>query len=405
MNVLFFLFQKIDSSSGTLGGIERHTLLLQEGLTQKNFHFFFSYSHTDDYLMLHPEIIRDDVVSSSELFITKSTDPNKVREYLIKHQIDVIHIQQNDGFESKIFQEARAGLPIRIVATYHFCPGYELNDLNAKNSIIRFRQEKSIGKKLKWLKRLLLLPYYRKKKEQDLKEKFAIIYSSVDKLALLSSHYIPLFKNICLDAKKDGGQKLDSINNCVTFDTNFDPANISSKNKNIVIVARLEEAYKRLSIAINFWKQIVATGRFLDWTMTIVGDGYSMSTYKKMIQDLPRITLEGRQPSESYFDESSIYLNTSINEGFCLSCVEAMQKGVVPFSFNSWPAVFDMIDDGINGYIINEGDLDDYLHKIMDLMDDKEKRESMAKAAIEKSKKFSKEIFLKKYLDLYFPEE
>lgn len=402
MNVLFFLFQKIDATSEVIGGIERHTLLLCKELSKKGFNFFFSYSHTDDYLMLHPELSKANVYDSEyELRITKNTTLEEVRKFLVNKQINVIHIQQNDGFEAKLFRNAVKNLPIKIVATYHFCPGYELNDLNVKNSLLRFKQEQKFGKKIKWLKRLTLMPYYRIKKSKDMVKKFETLYNNVDTLVLLSNGYIPLFNKLCAISSQDEGRKLTYINNCVTFEEFLDVDKILQKRKEIVVVARLEEAYKRISIAINLWKKIAASGKFDDWSMTIVGDGYSYDSYQKQIEDVPNITMVGRQPSSSYFRRSSIYLNTSINEGWCLCCNEAMQMGTIPFSFDTWPAVFDIIDDNENGFIIADGNLDDYYKKLTAVMENDRIRHNMAIAAINKSKNFTKEKFIQEYFELY----
>lgn len=404
MNILFFLFQKIGFSSETIGGIERHTVTLIKGLTPKNFHFFFSFSHTDDYRRIHPEIPENKVVAGDDLFISKHTSLAQVREYLQSHHIDVIHIQQNEGFETRLFRDAVEGLPVRIVATYHFMPGYELNDLNFHNSWLRFLQESSFGKKIKWLKRLLFLPYYRIKKKKRMLSKFQLLYTLTDHLVMLSPSSVELFKELCPEASGDQGRKLLSIYNCVSFDRVLTREELSGKRREIVIVSRLEEAYKRLSIAINFWKRIVAEGRFPDWSMTIVGEGYSFNTYQDMIKDVPGITLAGRQPSFEYFARGAIFLNTSKNEGWCLSLTEAMQMGVVPISFGGWKTVFDIIDDGINGFIIPEGDLESYYQHLVKLMDDEQLRHSMAVKAIEKCRNFSRERFNLEYQKLYDPE-
>ena len=48
MNVLFYLFQNIDEASGSIGGIERHTLTLKKGLEPYGFKFFLAFSNHDE---------------------------------------------------------------------------------------------------------------------------------------------------------------------------------------------------------------------------------------------------------------------------------------------------------------------------------------------------------------------
>ena len=296
MNVLFYLFQNIDEASGSIGGIERHTL-------------------------------------------------------------------------TQIFKKAIEGLDnVRIVTTYHFCPGYELDDLTFHNAWVRFLQSHRLSQKIKWLRRFCLMPFYRYKKRTKMIAKFKLLYCYSKPLILLCDDYVERFSSFL---SHDCRPNTRVINNCTSFDDYYDPLRLDQKRKEVVIVSRLEETYKRLSIAINIWKRF------------------------------PNITMVGRQESKPYFERSSIYLNTSKTEGWCLCCGEAMQMGVVPVSFSSWGAVYDIIDSDVNGFIIPDNDLETYYQKLVLLMSDDKLRHKMARAAIEKSQKFSKEKFLQQYIDVY----
>ena len=390
MNILFYLFQNIDSASGSIGGIERHSLILKEGLEPLGYKFFYAFSHYNEQSTLD---------YSNSLLINSKTSPSFIRSFIINKGINIIHIQQNDGSEIRLFKKAIAGLKdVRIVTTYHFCPGYELDDLNVKDAWIRCIQSKDFYKKLRWLRRICLLPYYRYKKRKRMVKKFKLLYCYSHPLIFLCDEYIDLFSKY---VNHDCHLNSTVINNCTSFDRYYEPSKLVEKQKEIIIVSRLEETYKRLSIAINIWKRIQEEGKFSDWKMLILGEGYSYEYYKELIKDVPNIALEGRKDSQLYFENAAIYLNTSRTEGWCLCCGEAMQMGVVPISFSSWAAVFDIIDDSINGFIVQEGDLEQYYKRIIELMGNEELRLTMASAAIEKSKKFSKEKFLLNYRNIY----
>jgi glycosyltransferase involved in cell wall biosynthesis len=391
MNILFYLFQNINESSGTIGGVERHTLTIKKGLELLGYSFFFSYAHFDDVGK------HDD--DGRHLLVTSRTPVSEVRDFIVRNKIDVIHIQQNDGSELKIFKQATEGLDhVRIVTTYHFCPGYELGDLTVHNCWVRFLQSEKFSKKIKWLRRLVFLPLYIRKKKRDMIEKFRLLYSVSNPLVVLCNDYVERFSDIL---GVDCSSKIKVINNCTTFEDYFDEKKIKDKQKEIVIVSRLEETYKRLSIAINIWKRIQKEGKFPDWHMTIVGEGYSRSFYDGMIRGVANISLVGRQDSKPYFERGSIYLNTSKTEGWCLCCGEAMQMGVVPIAFSSWGAVFDIIDNDSSGFIIPDDNTDEFYYKLVLLMENDELRRTMSEAAIRKSQEFSREKFLKNYMDLY----
>lgn len=392
MNVLFYLFQRMDPGSGSIGGIERHTLVLREELAHRGFGFFFSYSRTDDC----PGEMRDD-----ELYISKRTQLSEIREFLVSRSIDIIHIQQNDGDEVRLFRQACEGLDTKIVLTYHFMPGYELNDLNFRAAWLRAVQAPKLRHKIKWLKRALLATHYKKKKERAMIEKFRLLRENCDTVVTLSKSFTDEFVHLSEMGTNEGRAAIKFVNNCVSFDHKFSETDLCHKENMILIVARLEETYKRLSIAIDFWKRLACDPKFSDWQMVIVGDGYSRNYYQKLIRGIPRITLEGRKPSEPYYKKASIYLNTSINEGWCLSVTEAMQYGCVPMSFGSWSSVRDIIDDGVCGFILNEGDESGYLTKLRNLMEDDEMRRRMAIVAGKKSDTFSKVKFADGYADIY----
>ena len=229
-------------------------------------------------------------------------------------------------------------------------------------------------------------------------EKFRLLYSVSNPLVVLCNDYVERFSDIL---GGDCSSKIKVINNCTTFEDYFDEKKIKDKQKEIVIVSRLEETYKRLSIAINIWKRIQKEGKFPDWHMTIVGEGYSRSYYDEMIRGVANISLVGRQDSKPYFERGSIYLNTSKTEGWCLCCGEAMQMGVVPIAFSSWGAVFDIIDNDSSGFIIPDNNTDEFYYKLVLLMENDELRRTMSESAIRKSREFSREKFLKNYMDLY----
>ena len=225
-----------------------------------------------------------------------------------------------------------------------------------------------------------------------------MLYCYSKPLILLCDDYVERFSSFL---SHDCRPNTRVINNCTSFDDYYDPLRLDQKRKEVVIVSRLEETYKRLSIAINIWKRFQDEGIFQDWHLTIVGEGYSQRYYESLIKNIPNITMVGRQESKPYFERSSIYLNTSKTEGWCLCCGEAMQMGVVPVSFSSWGAVYDIIDSDVNGFIIPDNDLETYYQKLVLLMSDDKLRHKMARAAIEKSQKFSKEKFLQQYIDVY----
>ena len=80
--------------------------------------------------------------------------------------------------------------------------------------------------------------------------------------------------------------------------------------------------------------------------------------------------------------------------------LEAMKYGVIPFSYDSFASVYDIIDDGENGFIIPAFDEMDYVEKLRLLMQDQDLQYKISKNAIDKSKDFRMEIIIEKWENL-----
>ena len=114
-----------------------------------------------------------------------------------------------------------------------------------------------------------------------------------------------------------------------------------------------------------------------------------------MVNDLElhHVHFEGFQSPRVYYERASILMLTSEFEGFPLVLAECMSFGVVPVVYGSYSAVYDIIDDDVNGLIIskaNEGfNAAIMAERIKNIIEDNNKRNKMALAAIEKSKNYS----------------
>ena len=82
---------------------------------------------------------------------------------------------------------------------------------------------------------------------------------------------------------------------------------------------------------------------------------------------------------------------TSIFEGLPLVLAEAMQFGVVPFVYDTFSSVHDIIIDSINGYIVRPFDKEGFVRAFLSFsaLDDESVNE-MRYSAIHSSQKFSK---------------
>ena len=126
-----------------------------------------------------------------------------------------------------------------------------------------------------------------------------------------------------------------------------------------------------------------------DWNLVIVGgdaqNQYNMAKLQALLAELgnpANIILAGTQKDvESYLLKSKIFAFTSSSEGFPNVVGEAMSAGLPVISYDCVAGPSDMIDDGENGYLVPVFDDELFKKRLVQLMDNEEKREKMGRLA------------------------
>ena len=151
-------------------------------------------------------------------------------------------------------------------------------------------------------------------------------------------------------------------------------------------------------------KQVIAktathTKDLESWQLVIVGDGPMKEQIEskikaKNLQDTI-ILKPFTKDIESEYLNASIYAMTSHFEGFPMVLLESCSYALCPIAFDVATGPSDIIESHTSGYLIQDNDLQDYADKLLTLMSDKQKRESMGLQAKQRVKeKFSKEAIM-----------
>lgn len=223
-------------------------------------------------------------------------------------------------------------------------------------------------------------------------------------MALSGQHIVILsetFRNDLQSVFPFEDSQITAIPNPFAIDTDFE-LDKQDKQKTILYVGRLAENQKRISSLLNIWGKI--QDAMPDYSLQIVGDGPQMEDYKRKVGEghLERVTFFGFQNPMPYYKKAEIECMTSNFEGFSMVLVEAMQYGCVPFAFNSFTALSDIIDDDVNGYIIPAFDEDEYAKKVIAYLKLPEgEKYAIRQNAIVKSKSFDVENVGKRWIDLF----
>ena len=233
-----------------------------------------------------------------------------------------------------------------------------------------------------------------------LRRKFTMFYDYDDKVVVFSDSYAESYRKIIQN--KNGG-KLFVIPNPLSFPVSLPKEEVKNKQKEVVFVGRLTEEQKRVSYALKIWQIIEKNPLLQEWKLTIVGDGEDEEFLFWLAKKyhLKRVSFEGRQDPMPYYKRASIMMLTSSYEGWPMVMMEAMPMGCCCISFDSFGAIYDMVDDGYNGRVVPNNNLQNYASCLSELMLDDEKRIMMGINAIESSKRFTIEKIGTRWHNLY----
>lgn len=226
---------------------------------------------------------------------------------------------------------------------------------------------------------------YRNHRLKMLTEMFDI----ADRFVLLSATYI---KELCKITKNQDLSKIVCINNPLTF---LNPkVDFTQKKKQVLILGRLEDFQKNISSALRIWK-LIEKSRFHDWNLIIVGSGVD----EQKLQDYAReLNLKNcsfigmTSEPEKYYQESSIFMMTSHIEGWPMTLLEAQQYGCIPIVHNSFAALSEIIENNVNGCIIEKYNEKAFAKKTIELIDNDLIRQKLAQNCIETCKKYSSKL-------------
>ena len=183
---------------------------------------------------------------------------------------------------------------------------------------------------------------------------------------------------------------------------NNDKVSISKLNNNkIISVGRLHPG-KCIKEAIDVFIDCNTNYQF-----EIVGDGEQyneLNCYIKEQKQEKKIKLVGRKNSNQINEllfKSDIFIMTSISEGLPMVLLEAMRCGVPAIAYETDSGVTDIIDDGVNGFVIKNRNHEEMVKKLNILMNNKEMLFKMSRNALLKSRLYSSKNIERKWIKLF----
>lgn len=175
---------------------------------------------------------------------------------------------------------------------------------------------------------------------------------------------------------------------------------ISLKNKFFVSAGRFEYVKNFKGLLNSF---IIFANKNKDWKLFIYGEGKEKYECEQMIKKYnlqDRIFLPGTTDNmESVYQQGTIYLLSSLWEGWPMVITEAMSYGLPIISYDH-PFIHEMFGDYKCGLTARKFDETEFAEKMLELVNDEVLMKKISDNEIKQIKKFDIKIIIKKWIKL-----
>lgn len=176
--------------------------------------------------------------------------------------------------------------------------------------------------------------------------------------------------------------------------------------KRAIAVGRLERQ-KGFDTLVNMWSSIHA--EHPDWQLDIYGEGSEHEALQNQIDTLrlgDSITLKGRSNDIlNVYPQYSLHLMPSRYEGQPITLIEAQAAGLPSVAFNFKYGATDVLKDGVNGIIVDEGDTDNFIQSVCYMMDSASMRKEYGESARIMAHAYFKENIIGKWTNIILQRE
>lgn len=175
----------------------------------------------------------------------------------------------------------------------------------------------------------------------------------------------------------------------------------SGNSKQVIAVGRYTKQ-KGFDLLISAWKTIAK--KHPDWVLNIYGggdrDAYQSIVEEHGLQNVIKCNGSVSNIAEKY-QESSIFVLSSRFEGLPLVLMEAMSMGLPPVAFTCPCGPRDIIHDGEDGILCENGNIEELAEGICSLIEDEQLRKEMGQKAAQNIQRYTIDTIMKQWDDLF----
>lgn len=361
------------------GGVEMSISLIANALVEKGYEveILCSYNLGEPSYSIDPKVK-----------ITYLTDlkPNKDEFKAAVKEKNIINILKEGLYSVRVLREKKSSMAKAIKNIEN---GTILSTRN-EHSVLLSKYGKEQVNKVAQL-------HHDHKFDGNLIKDFQNNYSNIDYFVLLTE----LLRDEVEEMLKGHNDKTKCL--CIPNFLEEEEIKNVHKEKQVVAVGRLHSV-KGFDRLIDIWA--IASKECPEWKLKIIGGGEEEASIKGKINELDlnnSVELTGMLNHEETMKEmskSGVFAITSHSEGFPFVLIEALMCStpIVAFDVRVGPRA--IIEDGKDGYLIPDKELEQYANQLIKLIKDENLRNELSKNAKVKSKEFMKDKILEKWIEI-----
>ena len=186
---------------------------------------------------------------------------------------------------------------------------------------------------------------------------------------------------------------------------NVKDAWINNKNFKVIISMGRLTKQKDFPTLIKAFAKYLASNRNTKVKLIVMGEGESRPELERMVNDLRLnnyVNLLGYVDNPyAYLSKADLFVLSSRSEGFGNVIVEAMACGTPVISTNCPTGPGEIIEDGINGFLVPVGDEEKLAKKISEVINNEGLQRKIAKNAFSRAQDFKVSKIVREYEQLF----
>jgi poly(glycerol-phosphate) alpha-glucosyltransferase len=178
---------------------------------------------------------------------------------------------------------------------------------------------------------------------------------------------------------------------------------VIQRDPKLVVMLARPHYHKRLDHAIRAFAEVLRV--VPDARLEIYGRGPEEAHYQRQIDKLrvgDSVKLAGytNRPDE-IFQRAALSLLTSRIEGFALVVLESLKHGCPVISYDIRYGPSEIISDGVDGVLVEEGDVDGMAREIVRVLTTPSLDQRLSEAALSAAERFSPDVFIDRWSALF----